>query len=206
MILKKLKRTNLLKTKAAMIGGLVDYILAAKDEDGYQKLQFAYAKNVITTKPEAWKQEMIALAEESIHSKMPVTHWVMSWQENEVPTREQVKEAVGIFLEGMGLKDHQAIVAAHVNTANYHVHIVVNRVHPLIEKVVQPHKGFDIEAAHRIAAEIEHKQGSGPVMKTLAIGSTSRGRSPASSRPRSSSPRPRPQTLRTPQAKNRRNA
>lgn len=159
MILKKLKRTNLQKTKAAMIGGLVDYILAAKDEDGYQKLQFAYAKNVITTKPEAWKQEMIALAEESIHSKMPVTHWVMSWQENEVPTREQVKEAVGIFLEGMGLKDHQAIVAAHVNTANYHVHIVVNRVHPLIEKVVQPHKGFDIEAAHRIAAEIEHKQG-----------------------------------------------
>ena len=91
MILKKLKRTNLQKTKAAMIGGLVDYILAAKDEDGYQKLQFAYAKNVITTKPEAWKQEMIALAEESIHSKMPITHWVMSWQEKEVPTRDYLK-------------------------------------------------------------------------------------------------------------------
>ena len=59
----------------------------------------------------------------------------------------------------MGLSEHQAIVAAHKNTANFHVHIVVNRVHPLTEKVVQPHKGFDIEAAHRIVAEIEHKQG-----------------------------------------------
>jgi hypothetical protein len=34
MILKKLKRTNFRKTKAAMIGGLVDYILAKQDEDG----------------------------------------------------------------------------------------------------------------------------------------------------------------------------
>ena len=159
MIIKKLKRTNLQKTKAAMIGGLVDYILAAKDEDGYQKLHFAYARNVITTTPEAWKQEVIALAEESIHSKMPVTHWVMSWQENEAPTRKQVREAVNIFLDRMGLKGHQAIVAAHVNTSNFHIHIAVNRVHPLTEKVVQPHKGFDVEAAHRIVAEIEHKQG-----------------------------------------------
>ena len=90
---------------------------------------------------------------------MPVTHWVMSWQENEAPTRKQVRQAVGMFLERMGLKAHQTIVAAHINTANFHVHIAVNRVHPLTEKVVQPHKGFDIEAAHRIVAEIEHKQG-----------------------------------------------
>lgn len=102
---------------------------------------------------------MIALAEESTRSRMPVSHWAMSWQENEMPDYEQVLEAVNIFLERMGLKEHQTLVAAHVNTGNFHIHIVVNRTHPYTEKVIQPHRGFDIEAAHRIVAEIEHKQG-----------------------------------------------
>lgn len=159
MILKKLKRTNLSKTKAAMIGGLVAYILARKDEDGKQKRLYAYGMNFLTTTTAAWKQEMIALAEESIQSRMPVSHWAMSWQENEIPGREQVREAVDIFLERMGLKGHQAIIAAHGNTGNFHIHIVVNRTHPYTEKVIQPHRGFDIEAAHKIVAEIEHKQG-----------------------------------------------
>ena len=159
MILKKLKRTNLSKTKAAMIGGLVDYVLAQKDEEGKQKRLYAYGMNFLTTTTAAWKQEMIALSEETVKSRMPVSHWAMSWQENEIPSHEQVQEAVNIFLERMGLKGHQTIVVAHGNTGNFHIHIVVNRTHPYTEKVIQPHRGFDIEAAHRIVAEIEHKEG-----------------------------------------------
>ena len=159
MILKKFKRTSFQKTKAAMIGGLVDYVLAHKDEEGNRKRLYAFGMNFLTGTTEAWKREMIALAEEAVKSRMPVAHWAMSWQENEMPDREQVLEAVNIFLERMGLKGHQTLVAAHANTGNFHVHIVVNRTHPYTERVVQPHRGFDIEAAHRIVAEIEHKQG-----------------------------------------------
>ena len=159
MILKKFKRTNFQKTKAVMIGGLVDYVLAHKDEEGNRKRLYAFGMNFLTGTTEAWKQEMIALSEESVKSRMPVAHWAMSWQENEIPDYEQVQEAVNIFLERMGLKGHQTLVAAHVNTGNFHIHIVVNRTHPYTEKVIQPHRGFDIEAAHRIVAEIEHKQG-----------------------------------------------
>ena len=71
MILKKLKRTNLNRTKAAMIGGLVDYVLAEKDEDGFEKWQFAHGFNFVAKSPRAWKQEMIALSQETIHSRMP---------------------------------------------------------------------------------------------------------------------------------------
>lgn len=159
MILKKFKRTSFQKTKAAMIGGLVDYVLAHKDEEGARKRLYCFGMNFLTGTTEAWKQEMIALSEESVKSRMPVVHWAMSWQENEMPSYEQVLEAVNIFLGRMGLNDHQTLVAAHVNTGNFHIHIVVNRTHPYTEKVIQPHRGFDIEAAHRIVAEIEHKQG-----------------------------------------------
>lgn len=159
MILKKLKRTNFRKTKAAMIGELVDYILAEKDEEENQKLLYAHALNFLTDQPESWKWEMISLAEESVQSKMPVAHWVMSWPEDELPSREQVIEATRIFLERMGLAEHQTIIAAHQNTGNFHVHIAVNRTHPVTMKVIQPHRGFDINAAHRIVAEISEKQG-----------------------------------------------
>ena len=159
MIIKKLKRTSFKKSKSTMIGGLVDYILAEDDDNGKGKLAFAGSRNFLTTTVAVQKREMISLAEESIQSKMPVTHWILSWQENEQPTREQVDEAVSLFLRGMGLAEHQTLYALHKNTGNYHLHIAVNRTHPYTQKVIQPHRGFDIEAAHKIIAEIEHKQG-----------------------------------------------
>ncbi|MBQ9406385.1 MAG: relaxase/mobilization nuclease domain-containing protein, partial [Desulfovibrio sp.] len=159
MIVKKMKRTVINKPKAAMISGLVDYILAAKDDQGREKLVYSGSCNFITTTAAGQKAEMIALAQESVQSKMPVTHWMLSWDENEIPDNAQVDEAVALFLERMELKDHQAMYALHGNTENYHVHILVNRVHPYTEKVIQPHHGFDLEAAHRTIAEIEFRQG-----------------------------------------------
>lgn len=162
MIIKKLKRTSFKKSKSVMIGGLVDYILAGHDDRGKDKLAYAGSRNFLTTTVAAQKKEMISLAEESIQSKMPVTHWILSWQENEQPSREQVDEAVSLFLRGMGLAEHQTIYALHKNTGNYHLHIAVNRTHPYTQKVIQPHRGFDINAAHKIIAEIEHRQGWTP--------------------------------------------
>ena len=49
MIIKKLKRTSFRKTKAAMIGGLVDYILASHDDAGRDKLAFAGSRNFLTS-------------------------------------------------------------------------------------------------------------------------------------------------------------
>ena len=162
MIVKKLKRTSLKKSKAVMIGGLVDYILAEHDDRGKDKLAYAGSRNFLTTTVAAQKREMISLAEESIQSRMPVTHWILSWQENEQPTPEQVDEAVSLFLRGMGLAEHQTFYALHKNTGNCHLHIVVNRTHPYTQKVIQPHRGFDINEAHKIVAEIEHRQGWAP--------------------------------------------
>lgn len=159
MIVKKLKRTSFKKSKSVMIGGLVDYILAEHDDRGKDKLAYAGSRNFLTTTVAAQKKEMISLAEESIQSRMPVTHWILSWQENEQPTREQVDEAVSLFLRGMRLAEHQTFYALHKNTGNYHLHIAVNRTHPYTQKVIQPHRGFDINEAHKIIAEIEHRQG-----------------------------------------------
>jgi hypothetical protein len=54
-------------------------------------------------------------------------HLLLSWREDENPTREQVGEAVNITLDEMNLSECQAVHALHQNTDNMHLHICVNR-------------------------------------------------------------------------------
>lgn len=159
MIVKKMKRRSFSKSKAVMISELVDYIFAPHDEQGQEKLAHFGTLNFLTSTSPAQKNEMIALAEESIQSRMPVTHWVLSWKDAEQPMPEQVDFAVQYFLKRMELEGHQAFYVQHKNTVNPHVHIVVNRVHPDTLKVRRPNHGFDIDLAHIAIAEIEHIQG-----------------------------------------------
>jgi len=142
-----------------MISELVDYIFATHDDRGKEKLAHSGTLNFLTTTRPAQKNEMIALAEESIQSKMPVTHWVLSWKDGEQPTPEKVDFAVEYFLQLMEWKEHQAFYAVHKNTENLHVHILVNRVNPDTLKVHRPNRGFDIDRAHLAIAKLERIQG-----------------------------------------------
>ena len=108
---------------------------------------------------EGQKAEMLALSQEAVRSKDTVNHYVLSWHEGEVPSPEQIEQAVDVFLSELGLSEHQAIFGVHIDTDNRHLHIAVNRVHPDTLKVIKPNKGFDIEAAHQAIARIEHLQG-----------------------------------------------
>ena len=159
MIVKKVKYKKTTKPKSWQIGDLVDYIRSPRDTNPLEKIEHSGSREFFSGDHAGQRMEMVALAEDSVHSKMPVSHWIFSWQENEQPTSDQVEELVDIFMERMELSGHQVIYGLHYNTENYHVHIAVNRMSPATGKVVQPHKGFDIEAAHRVVAEIEYKQG-----------------------------------------------
>ena len=159
MIVKKIKREKSAKPKAWQIGDLVDYIRNPQRANAHEKIAHAGGRNFLSGSHNGQKAEMIALAQESAHSAMPVSHWVFSFKENEQPSREQVDELVDIFLTHMDLKEHQAVYGLHQNTNNFHVHIAVNRMHPDTLKVVRPNNGFDIEAAHKVVALVERKQG-----------------------------------------------
>ena len=169
MIVKKIKRSNFDKPKAWQIGDLVDYIRAPHNANAHEKIAHAGSRNFISGTHTGQKAEMIALAQESIYSKMPVTHWVFSWRESEQPTRAQTDEVVNIFLEQMGLSEHQAIYGLHHDTDNFHLHIAVNRMHPYTLKVVRPNNGFDIEVAHKVVALVEQKHGWGSEENTRYI-------------------------------------
>ena len=162
MIVKKVKYTQTTKPKAWQIGDLLDYIRNAHHGETHEKVTHFGARNFLTADHEAQKREMIALAQESIRSRMPVSHWIFSWREEEQPSPEQVEELVDIFLREMGFEECQCAFALHHNTDNYHVHVAINRVHPEHLKVLRANYGFDIRTAQKALAIIEQTQGWQP--------------------------------------------
>ena len=168
------------KSKATNISDLTEYIAvpddAARltrfghhiDDDGVilggdgeqpEKLLYLTTRRFNTSTFKGQQAEMIALAMECPKSKHPIQHWVASWREGEQPTPEQVEDLLDVFLDQLGLEAHQVIAALHQDTDNIHLHIAVNKVHPETYRVVKPANGWDIEAAHRTVALIEHRQG-----------------------------------------------
>ena len=144
-------------TKAANVRRLTDYIRDPTQQG--EKVLYAGSRGFLTQEHRSQQAEMIALAEEARRSPNPITHYVLSWHEGERPTRDQIEHAVAVFLDELGLADHQCIYGVHQDTENIHCHLAVNRVHPETGKVIKPNKGFDLEAVHRAIARIEHEQG-----------------------------------------------
>lgn len=83
MIVKKIKNKKSQKSKSWQIGDLVDYIRFPHNKNPHEKIDCAGGKNFLTSTHAGQKIEMITLARESVHSNMPVQHWIFSWRDGE---------------------------------------------------------------------------------------------------------------------------
>jgi Relaxase/Mobilisation nuclease domain/Large polyvalent protein-associated domain 7 len=144
------------KSKGLHARDLTSYIMEVKEDE---RILHRGAANFLGDDFEMQQVEMMALANEAVRSPNPTRHWVLSWNEGEQPTAEQADQAARMFLDHLGLSEHQAMWALHGNTHNVHMHIVVNRVHPETGRVTKVNGGWEIKAGHQAAALIEHAQG-----------------------------------------------
>lgn len=157
MIVKRIGNPKSQSSKALRIGSLLDYITADGHEEAEKTEYIAACGNFLSDSAQGRRAEMIALAEEATRSKDPVDHWLLSWKEGEQPTQAQCGEAVEILKKHLGMSgEHLAVYALHRNTENYHLHIVMNRVHPETLRVSD--KEWCIDRAHKALAEIVHAQ------------------------------------------------
>lgn len=159
MIVKKIKNPKKSASKTTRISALADYILSPVAKDRSEKCVFAATRGVLCDDLSGQKKEMIALSTLVRKSADTVNHYVISLQAGEHPTQQQFEEIVTLFTSHLGWKDHQVFAGLHRDTENHHIHLAINRVHPVTEKVVEVNKGMDIELAHQAIAIIEKKQG-----------------------------------------------
>ena len=128
--------------------------LSKNDKD---KVEYVNTLNIFV--PEVAAAEMEALALENTRSSDPVFNCILSWRENEIPTRSQADEAVAIALKELGLEGCQAHYALHRNTENLHLHLCVNRIDPETFKARDPAHGWTKKALEKAARKIELAQG-----------------------------------------------
>lgn len=147
--------------KAGRIRRLVDYILAPEADNADEKCVHWSEQGFGVRNGFTIQQQMILAAASAVKSPDTVAHYVISWDTGLSPTDEQVDNAARTLLVVLGAQDHRAVWAAHANTENVHVHVVLDRVHPVTDRVLDLYR--DVPKIHRAAMEIARSQGWGPV-------------------------------------------
>ena len=87
----------------------------------------------------------------------PVFHYSLNWAKDETPDRQEMSRAVVESLTALGLKEHQALIVAHNDTPNAHVHVIVNRVN--LETGKAAGLGRNHVTLSRWAEDYERRQG-----------------------------------------------
>jgi hypothetical protein len=74
--------------------------------------------------------EMQGVASLNDRCKDAVCHYELAWPPGERPTRPQWTDSALQTLKALGYEGHQYMVVAHDDKKHFHIHIMVNKVHP----------------------------------------------------------------------------
>jgi hypothetical protein len=82
--------------------------------------------------------------------KDALCHYELSWPPGERPTRPQWIDCALHTLKALGYRDHQFMIIAHDDKKHFHIHIMVNKVHPETFKAHTPYRNWlTLDAAAR---------------------------------------------------------
>jgi hypothetical protein len=94
--------------------------------------------------------EMKAVESLNLRCDDAVCHYELAWPPGERPTRAQWIDAAEYTLDQLGYKDHQYVVVAHDDKKHFHIHIMLNKVHPETCKAHTPYRNWiTLDAAVR---------------------------------------------------------
>ncbi len=115
-----------------------DYILDTKQHGA--KVSGVRVTNCATEDAAAATLEILAVQARNTRSKSDKSyHLVISFPEGERPAPEQLRYIEDACCSAIGLADHQRISAVHVDTDNLHIHVAINKVHPVTFRNVEPY-------------------------------------------------------------------
>lgn len=137
MIAKKAPRR---KDNKSSYGSLVKYIMRLGDDEA-KDIEYSKVSNCNfddTNDIDMTIREVEGTQARNKRSKSDKTfHLVISFPAGERPTDEQLEDIESEMCRAIGLGDHQRVSALHTDTDNVHLHVAINKVHPLSLKNVE---------------------------------------------------------------------
>ncbi len=159
MIVKKIRCGNK-QSVERYVKKVVSYI----HRGGNNRILHTMSRNFISEDLNDKIKEMQSIARYAQAHSKPCVHYVLSWKPGEQPSIKQLQEATDIFLEEMGLQDHQCFSVAHKDTQIVHMHIFINRVDIETTRLITVNSRFDMKTAIKAVKRIEQDQGWSPVV------------------------------------------
>lgn len=135
--------------KKSSFKGLADYLTGIKKLADYmtskgERVETSFFINCSFDDPDLNIKEIRATQMLVTSTKGDKTyHFIVSLREGETLNKDEMHRVVNMQLKALGFEKHQAFVAAHRDTANFHLHIAVNKIHPETHKVISPYKDFE---------------------------------------------------------------
>ena len=136
------------KASAAKIGQRIAYVMDKKKGETLFLLNIPFAESV-----DDIISQVELTASQSERCKKPLYHLIISWDphdmsdeqkkaieemevdvkklDHEAVTNEEMIVVAKRMLKNLGLAEHQAVVARHRDRPHPHMHILVNRIHPV---------------------------------------------------------------------------
>lgn len=133
---------------------LIDYITDAVSDGA--RVDFVRVSNLPSDELRDAVIAMMHTQEMNTRSKTDKTyHLIFSFPHGEIPSREILNDIEDRLVDAIGLGDHQRISAAHDDKDHYHVHVAINKVHPISYRNIEPF--YDQNALMRTCGELEIK-------------------------------------------------
>jgi hypothetical protein len=149
--------------------GAWQYYLHDAGRDSRNRIAWTETLNMMTEDPDkAWKvmaytakvqdrlKEAAGLSRAGRKSEKPVMAYALSWHPGQTPDKDHMAQMAMKSLEILGLEEHEAILVAHTDTPHRHVHVIVNRIHPLTGKVATDSHSYKKLSAFAYEYQKEH--------------------------------------------------
>ena len=157
--------------KGRSFKGAVAYIVHDPGQsETAERVLFTHTANLRTDDPEKAAKVMAYTAMHASQLKesaglkatgrktdSPVYHLSLSWIPGEHPTKAEMIETGRAALSSLGYQEHEAVFAAHGDKEHVHLHMVVNRIHPVTGKTLNPKD--DHKTLQRWAHEYDKARG-----------------------------------------------
>ena len=121
------------------------------------RVAWVFTKNLPTDDPLLAATYMEATAQLSARTRKAAYHLMVAWHERERPTPELMQEVARQTLQLAGLGEHQALVMGHSDKPHPHLHILLNRVHPVTGRAWKT--SHDFAAFDRIMRQLSSGYG-----------------------------------------------
>ena len=127
--------------KKSDFAGLVKYI--TDEQNKQERILFQSVTNCHSDDPRVAALEVANTQAQNKRATSDKTyHLIISFPAGETPSGEVLKAVEARICEGLGFGEHQRVSAVHHDTDNLHIHVAINKIHPMRYTLHEPYNDY----------------------------------------------------------------